>query len=120
MLNLKLDELIVLHRLIMEAKFSNNVRDKALIGSPLAGEVARKTLQEIIDLSKEVKHQSEDWIVWRQADESRKEWEYVKDQVENDAHWDRFSDDIKMQLVRDIISPLELTVEQQKILAKVK
>jgi hypothetical protein len=100
-------ELLVLHRALMEAKFSQNPWDDVVMGSPLIASLMHRVIGILIE------HQQEKgdaqavrkWQKWLAIDPSRREWVIAKRQAKESEAWVQWSIDEKKQFARILLSP---------------
>ncbi len=104
MLDINKDELLALHRYIVETKFSANAEEMAF--SRLLAQIANKVLDAIItDNEKCDSNGAEQWKNWRVMNKTRPEWNFIKEKISQDKHWNELNTDQKMNRLKIIASP---------------
>ncbi len=117
------EDLELLHRALLEAKFNNSPNDECIMGSkPLA-----KIICQITDILFEeyVKQDGEDrvstfWNPWRKMSESRREWQLIKNEIKNIDTWEEFDDEAKKDYITILASPFIVDEAQIEILKNIK
>jgi len=105
------NELHALHRVIMEAKFSERPTDNAIPGSPLVASVAARVLDTIIEIERDTggDEKARHWEEWRAATPSRREWKIAVSRVDPNGPWSSWSLDEKKRFAEVLLSPLKAT-----------
>lgn len=108
------DELVAVHRALLELKTISNPNDEAVIGSPLVAQFAHRLLDTIIEADRErVGNDSASrWNSWRLLDESRREWGLIANQIANVDNWDRMSSEQRREYITNVASPFKLSEAQ--------
>ncbi|WP_036254776.1 hypothetical protein [Methylobacter sp. BBA5.1] len=104
MLDINNDELLALHRYIIETKFSVNAKEIAF--SPLLSQIANKVLDSIIaDTAKQDSNAAVQWKNWRVLTKTRPEWNFVKEKISQEKYWSNLKSHEKINHLRIIASP---------------
>jgi hypothetical protein len=114
-------ELLALHRVLMEVKFSVDVQDRALLFSPLVATLSNKVVEEIIQLQEKVGEQqkAEEWRKWRVLDGSRREWNIIIHRLKSSKKWTELSVDEKSSYIKMLASPLEVDAKTMLALIEI-
>ena len=93
-------ELNALHRVIIEAKFSEYPNDRDISASPLVCEMYRRIFEEL-------KTDGKDWDAWLEGQRDRFQ-RIVTQNVGRiqDWEWNKWSDDQKFRFIEDSLFPL--------------
>ena len=105
------NQLLTLHRAVMEAKFSELPNDTVLIGSRLLAETSNQIVDTLSqwEIARGRPEKYEQWEKWRAIDESRREWNIAVQHVKGLGNiWDSWSTLEKEAYIRIIISPFEV------------
>ncbi len=107
------NELMALHRVVMEAKFSLQPNDPGIQGSPLVSMIANQTIESLIEMEVEKEGEAArlKWQEWRKISPDRKEYQFIQAKLKSDASWKTWSFDEQAKYVKDLASPLEITDE---------
>jgi hypothetical protein len=107
------DELMALHRVIMEAKFSLEPNDVVIQGSPLVSAVANQVIEALIEMEVEKEGESArlKWQKWRQISYERREYQLIQSKLRSDTSWKTWNVDEKAKYVKDLASPLQISDE---------
>ncbi|BAZ04017.1 hypothetical protein [Calothrix sp. NIES-3974] len=107
------DELIALHRVVMEAKFSTDPNDPVIQGSPLVSTVANQVVEALIEMEVEKEGEASrlKWQEWRQLSPERREYQIIQAKLKSDFSWKKWNPDEQVKYVRDLASPLQVTDE---------
>lgn len=107
------DELIALHRVVMEAKFSAEPNDPLIQGSPLVSTVANQVVEALIEMEVEKEGEASrlKWQEWRQLSPERREYHIIQAKLKSDFSWKKWNPDEQVKYVRDLASPLQVTDE---------
>jgi len=104
MLSFSKDELLALHRYIVESKFSGDAQQIAY--SALLAQIANKVLDAIIkDLDKSDPNEAEQWKNWRVLTKNKLEWSFIIEKIIQDKYWDELDTNQKLNHLRIIASP---------------
>lgn len=102
-------ELLMLHRVLLEAKFNPCVSDNHLPGSPYVANIARRILKKVIEVqSQENSSKSKKWASWL---ENKKQWIWGRSlsyMLKNTPYkWDDMEYEIKYNYISDLFSPYQ-------------
>jgi hypothetical protein len=110
MLDINHNQLLGLHRYIMETKFSSSASDIAF--SPLLAEISNKVLDAIIEHCKNNNHKEyENWVAWRLLSDKKFEWPFLQERIRNNEHWKCLDENQKITHLRILSSPYIVTEE---------
>jgi hypothetical protein len=114
------NELLALHRALMELHFVETPNDAAVYGSPLVAAIANRVFEAIIDCEKAsgAVDNVEKWKSWRKLDESRREWQVLSRQIRA-FKLSTLSAEQRTDFIRALASPFLLSEEQLAQLARV-
>lgn len=106
-------ELMALHRVIMEAKFSTDPSDSAIQGSPYVATIANQAIEVLIEIevSKEGESSRLKWQEWRKISPDRREYKIVQTKIKSEALWKTWSFDEQTTYIKDLVSPLQISDE---------
>lgn len=107
------DELMALHRALMEAKFSESPNDPAIQGSSLLSSMADRVVEALItmEVSKEGELSRAKWQQWRLLTPARREYKIVQAKLRSESAWKNWSSSAQVKYVKDLISPLQASEE---------
>jgi hypothetical protein len=107
------DELIALHRVVMEAKFSIDPNDPAIQGSPLVAIIADQVIEALmnVEISKEGEASRIKWQRWREISPERREYQIIQDKIRAEALWKAWSFDEQADYIKILVSPLTISEE---------
>jgi hypothetical protein len=107
------DELMALHRVIMEAKFSLEPNDAVIQGSSLVSAVANQVVEALIEMEvgKEGEPARLKWRKWREISYERREYQLIQSKLKSDTSWKAWNVDEKVKYVKDLASPLQISDE---------
>lgn len=106
-------ELMALHRVIMEAKFSIDPNDLEIQRSPMVANIANQVVEALIEMevSKEGESSRSKWQEWRRFSTDRREYKIIQTKIKAEALWKTWSLDDQKTYVKDLISPLQISDE---------
>jgi hypothetical protein len=106
-------ELMALHRVIMEAKFSIDPNDLEIQRSPMVANIANQVVEALIDMevSKEGESSRSKWQEWRKFSPDRREYKIVQAKIKSEALWKTWSFDEQKTYIKDLVSPLQISDE---------
>lgn len=101
------DDLMILHRAVMEAKFSDDPKDTSLIGSPVLASISHEIVDSLIEHSKKIKDDSllEHWERWRDASTRTIELEVIRSHIYGLKIWDKWSSKEKRYYLEILLKP---------------
>lgn len=105
-------ELLALHRVILEAKFSLPVRDRDIASSTLVASLAERIIEKIIyvEIKQGDSAAQEKWDNWRRIDFNRYEWKIALQHIrESREYWDTLNPEEKRSYAKLILSPFQPT-----------
>ena len=92
-------ELQVLHRALMEAKFAERPSDTAIPGSPYLADMANRVVAKLSELDPS-------WTEWRKARGHEEMLAIVKRHIEECRRWTEWTKEEKVCYVNILLSPL--------------
>jgi hypothetical protein len=107
-------ELLTLHRVIIEAKFSAPLHDTAIVASPFLATIADRVLNALIEKERQDNQpeKAEQWVAWRMISPERREWSialtYAKD---CGRHWQDWPKEQRHNYVQLLLSPFTISRE---------
>jgi hypothetical protein len=106
-------ELLALHRVVMEAKFSDDPNDRAIQGSPFVAAIANRVLEALIamDIEKEGESAGLRWQNWRQVTPDYRQYQITKTILQSNTVWKTWDFDDQVKYVKDLVSPLQISDE---------
>jgi hypothetical protein len=111
---LTIEQLLILQRGLLEAKFSPNPRDTALRGSAILAELS----SSIVDTIRERYTREGDaararqWSEWSRWAKRTAERELVLDHLRGLEAWRRMSNEVRSSYIRALIAPFEATDDE--------
>lgn len=109
----KQEELLSLHKILMEAKFNPNPADMYIAGSPITAELAHRVLATIIEMQSETNPtKRESWLNWL---EKKKQWIWSRSL----SHmlkfppngWSEMESEAKRDYIKALFSPFKIIEE---------
>lgn len=112
--DLTIEQLLVLQRGLLEAKFSPNPRDTALQGSPILAELSSFIVQAIRERFAREGDETRvrQWTEWSRWDKRIIEQEVVREHLRRLEAWQRMSADSQKAYIRALIAPFEATDDE--------
>lgn len=112
--DLTIQELLVLQRALLEAKFSPNPQDMALQGSPVLAKLSCSVIEAIRERYDRAgdEGQVRRWKEWARWGSRVIEQQIVREHLEGLEAWQGMSADSRDAYVRSLIAPFEATEEE--------
>jgi hypothetical protein len=107
-------ELLALHRVIMEAKFSAPLHDSAIVASPFVAAIADRVLNALIEKERQANQpeKAEQWAAWRMISPERREWGIALTYAKHcGCHWYEWSKEQRHNYVQVLLSPFTISLE---------
>lgn len=111
-------DLLLLHRVLLEAKFSENPNDRDVPASPQVAKISNQIIDEIIDIleKNENKKEANDWRAWRESLKARpREQAVIKLNIEflkENNTWSSLSLGEQREVIEDLAAPFLLTGDE--------
>lgn len=107
------DELMALHRALMEAKFSESPNDLAIQGSSLLSKIANNVVESLtaMDIEKDGESSIAKWQKWREVIPERREYKIVQAKLKSESSWIEWDHSKQMEYVQSLFSPLQASEE---------
>jgi hypothetical protein len=107
------DELMALHRVVMEAKFSIDPNDSAIQGSPLVALIADQVVEALmsVEIGKEGEASRVKWQKWREISPERREYQIIQAKIKAEALWKTWSFDEQVNYIKFLVSPFQISDE---------
>lgn len=99
-------ELLALHRIIVEAKYSDNIVDSAIISSSLVAEIANRVISSALEEMN--KEEAESWIQWLQVEPDSRQYKTLINHIKAFDNWRDVVDEDKPELIQTLAAPLKL------------
>ncbi len=101
------DELLVLHRTVMEAKFTECPRDIALVGSSYLANLSNNIVSSIITAHKKQgdKEEAKRWTEWRELSSHEHELKIIKTHILKLQSISSLSRDAKYEYILNLCAP---------------
>lgn len=107
------EELVALHRALLEVKFSGNCKDEVLPFSEFIANISNKVVDEIIEYNKQGKGNklatTQDWVNWRVLEKNQPEWNAILENIQKIDEWRQSLKSEKENTVKWLASPFILT-----------
>jgi hypothetical protein len=102
------DQLMALHRVMMEAKFTLDPNDRDIQGSPLVAAIAHQIVESLTDMDsgKTGAAARSKWQAWRTISPERREYQIIQAKLNSESAWRKLSAAEQTQYVKDLASPL--------------
>lgn len=112
--DLTTEQLLVLQRSLLEAKFSSSPRDTALQGSPVLAELALSVLSAIRGRYADEGDESrvQQWVKWSRWSERSIEQGIVREHLERLEAWPRMTAADRIACTRALIAPFDAADEE--------
>jgi hypothetical protein len=106
------DELMALHRTLMEAKFSKDPNDRVIQGSALVSNIANRVVEELteMDIAREGEKGRLKWQEWRRISPERREYQIIQAKLKSES-LSSLSSTEQVKYVKDLFSPLQVSDE---------
>jgi hypothetical protein len=107
------DQLMALHRVMMEAKFTTDPNDSDIQGSPLVAAIAHQIVETLaeMDSGKTGEAARSKWQAWRTISPERREYQIIQTKLSSAPGWRTLSASEQTQYVKDLVSPLLISDE---------
>jgi hypothetical protein len=107
------DELMALHRALMEAKFSESPNDLAVQGSSLLSRIANNVVESLtaMDIEKDGESSTAKWQKWREVIPERREYKIVQAKLKSESSWIEWDQSEQIEYVQSLFSPLQASEE---------
>ncbi|NJN30586.1 MAG: hypothetical protein HC824_09260 [Synechococcales cyanobacterium RM1_1_8] len=107
------DELMALHRVVMEAKFSVEPNDPVIQGSPFVSTIANQVVEALIEMEVEKEGETSrlKWQEWRKLSPERREYQIIQAKLKSNTSWKTWNFDQQVKYVKDLASPLQVADE---------
>ncbi len=107
------DELMALHRALMEAKFSESPNDLAIQGSSLLSKIANNVVESLtaMDMEKEGESSIAKWQKWREIIPERREYKIVQAKLKSESSWIEWNRSKQIEYVQSLFSPFQASEE---------
>jgi hypothetical protein len=107
------DELMALHRALMEAKFSESPNDLAVQGSSLLSKIANNVVESLtaMDIEKDGESSTAKWQKWREVIPERREYKIVQAKLKSESSWIEWDQSEQIEYVQSLFSPLQASEE---------
>jgi hypothetical protein len=108
------DELLLMHLMMMEAKFHDNPNNVTLQGSHRVADLAENIIYALMaaEAQGEIPGDPPNWQHWRAFSENHREYTWVINKLKTDKFWQLLNEAQSLQYVKDLISPFSATNEQ--------
>ena len=106
-------ELLVTHKMMMEARFCTNPIDLEVPVSPVAAGLHDRIIQKLIQIESEKKGEAakQAWEEWLQISSDYREWEVSLERAKNDPRWLNWNDMEQRFFTMTLLSPFEVSEE---------
>jgi len=83
------NELMALHKLLMERHYKMEFHSNELIGSKFIADISNRVLDSLIKIDEEQKklEKVKSWQKWRELEPSRPEWDMLLFRIKNIGEW---------------------------------
>jgi len=107
-------DLMALHRVIVEAKFSENPQDRCIPYSEILANLSNQILDNIIDTLNEQNEpeQAQHWASARNLDSEWIGYQNLKSRIKETEVWIELSEKEKVELIKIICAPFQPSKEQ--------
>ncbi len=107
------DELMALHRALMEAKFSESPNDLAIQGSSLLSKIANNVVESLtaMDIERDGESSIAKWQKWREVIPERREYQIVQAKLKSESSWIEWDNSKQVEYVQSLFSPLQASEE---------
>ena len=106
-------ELLVTHKMMMEARFCTNPIDLEVPVSPVAAGLHDRIIQKLIQIESEKKGEAakQAWEEWLRISPDYREWEVSLERAKNDPRWLNWNDMEQRFFTMTLLSPFEVSEE---------
>ena len=106
-------ELLVTHKMMMEARFCTSPIDLEVPVSPVAAGLHDRIIQKLIQIESEKKGEAakQAWEEWLQISSDYREWEVSLERAKNDPRWLNWNDMEQRFFTMTLLSPFEVSEE---------
>ena len=106
-------ELLVTHKMMMEARFCTNPIDLEVPVSPVAAGLHDRIIQKLIEIETEKKGEAakQAWEEWLQISPDYREWEVSLERAKSDPRWLNWNDMEQRFFTMTLLSPFEVSEE---------
>ena len=111
------DDLLNLHKALMEAKFHDNPDNEYVVGSPIIAKIMNEIVDTLADIDP---HANEsDWKTWRKLENhlnstcefefGKTIWDRILHRVSKDKLWEKYNYEEKIVATKNYFSPFIVT-----------
>lgn len=100
-------ELIGLHRIIMESKFNDSIKDTAIPYSPVTADLSKRVIDSLLYQLNEsgAQNEADQWKEWLVLDKDRIEYSITKSRIEECSAWLEMDIEQKRDLLSVLLAP---------------
>ncbi len=102
----KNNELLALHRALLEARFCDVPNDPDVSASPILASIHARVIETLIQTASPEKATS--WKHWLAISQSRREWRVAVQRAADHSRWGRFTLAEKLEMARTLLTPFDI------------
>lgn len=106
-----IDDLLALHKGLMESRYCTTPYDSYVSGSPRLADIHRNVVAAIRSANLPAGLSPDSWDKWLAIDEDRREWRVALDRAANSSRWQKLDYPEKCGVATNLLSPF--TVDEE-------
>jgi len=106
-----IDDLLALHKGLMESRYCTTPYDSYVSGSPRLADIHRNVVAAIRSANLPAGLSPDSWDKWLAIDEDRREWRVALDRAANSSRWQKLDYSEKCEVATNLLSPF--TVDEE-------
>lgn len=106
-----IDDLLALHKGLMESRYCTTPYDSYVSGSPRLADIHRNVVAAIRSANLPAGLSPDSWDKWLAIDEDRREWRVALDRAANSSRWQKLDYSEKYEVATNLLSPFNVDEE---------
>jgi len=106
-----IDDLLALHKGLMESRYCTTPYDSYVSGSPRLADIHRNVVAAIRSANLPAGLSPDSWDKWLAIDEDHREWRVAMDRAANSSRWQKLDYSEKCEVATNLLSPF--TVDEE-------
>ncbi len=104
-------ELLAIHKVMLEARFSDQPFDTELSGNPVAASLHERVITALRDIDRQNDNDEADaaWNQWLTISSDRREWSIALDRAQRESRWDGWEEMERRFYVLTLLSPFDVS-----------
>lgn len=104
-------ELLAIHKVMMEARFSSHPNDPEVAGSPVAASLHERVIDKLISIDAANRGESarDEWLAWLELTKDHKEWSVALERAYGDNRWDTWGEMEQRFFAMTLLAPFDVS-----------